>query len=45
MQSISILIDLGSTHSYVILRIIEGCGLKSNKHVKSWLVQLATDAK
>ena len=39
---VSILIDLGSTHSYVMKRIVESCCLIKKKHDKSWLVQLAT---
>ena len=34
-KSISILIDHGSTHSCVTLRIIESCHLKRKKHAKS----------
>jgi hypothetical protein len=41
-QSISILIDLGSNHSYVMSRIVEVCCLAKKKHDKSWLVQLVT---
>ena len=44
-QSIFILIDPGSTHSYVTLIIVKSYGLKRNKHAKSWLVQLATITK
>lgn len=45
MQSISVLINPGSTHSYASVRIAKSCGLKGKKHVKSWLVQLATGTK
>lgn len=34
-QYVSILIDLGSTHSYVTLRIVENCPLIKKKHGKS----------
>ena len=42
-QSVSILIDPGSPHSYISPRVVKICTLKKVKHVKSWLVQLATD--
>lgn len=45
MHSLFILIDLGSTDSYVTPKIVEGCGLRKKKHDKSWLVQLATRTK
>lgn len=35
MQSMFVLIYLGPTHSYVTLRITEGCSLERKKHVKS----------
>ena len=41
-QSVSILIDPGSTHSYITPKIVEICAFKKSKHSKSWLVQLAT---
>ena len=41
-QSVSILIDPGSTHSYITPRVVEICAFKKVKHSKSWLVQLAT---
>ena len=41
-QSVSILIYLGSTHSYIIPRLVEICAFKKVNHRKSWLVQLAT---
>ena len=44
-QSISILIDPGSTHSYINPRVVEICAFKKVKHRKSWLVQLATGTK
>ena len=44
-QSISILIDLGSTHSYIAPKIVEICASKKLKHSKPWLVQLATRTK
>lgn len=34
MQSISILANPGSTHSYIAMRISKGCGLKRKKHEK-----------
>ena len=44
-QSISILINPSSTHSYIIPRVVEICSFKKVKHSKSWLVQLATGTK
>src|SRR5713226_2014168 len=44
-QSVSILIDPGSTHSYITPRVVEMCAFKKVKHRKSWLVQLATWTK
>ena len=44
-QSIYILIDPGSTHSYITPRVVEICAFKKVKHRKSWLVQLATRTK
>ena len=44
-QSVSILIDPGSTHSYITPILVEICALKKVKHSKSWLVQLATGTK
>ena len=44
-QSFSILIDPGSTHSYIAPRVVESCAFKKVKHRKSWLVQLATGNK
>ena len=42
---ISILIDLGSTHSYIAPRVVEICDFKKVNHSKSWLVQLDTRTK
>ena len=44
-QSVSILIDPGTTHSYITPRIVEICAFKKLKHNKSWLVQLAIGTK
>ena len=44
-KSVSILIDPGSTHSYITSRVVEVCAFKKLKHNKSWLVQLATRTK
>ena len=46
-QSISILIDPGSTHSCINItpRVVEVCAFKKVKHSKSWLVQLASGTK
>ena len=44
-QSVSILIDPSSTHSYITPRVVEICAFKKVKHRKSWLVQLATGTK
>ena len=44
-QSVSILIDPGSTHSYITPRVVEICAFRRIKHKKSWLVQLATRMK
>ena len=44
-QSVSILIELGYTHSYITPRVVESCAFKKVKHRKSWLVQLATGTK
>ena len=35
-QSISILIDLGSTHNYITPRVVEICAFEKVKHRKSW---------
>ena len=44
-QSISILINPGSTHSYISPRVVGICAFKKLKHSKSWLFQLATATK
>ena len=44
-QSVSILIDPESTHSYITPRIVESRAFKKLKHSKSWLVQLAIGSK
>ena len=44
-QSISILIDPSSTHSYITPRVVDICAFKKAKHRKPWLVQLATGTK
>ena len=44
-KSVSILIEPGSTHSYITPRVVERCAFKKVKHRKSWLVQLATGTK
>ena len=44
-QSVSILIDPSSTHSYITPRVVEICAFKKLKHIESWLVQLATGTK
>jgi hypothetical protein len=44
-QPIAILIDYGSSNSYINHNIVEIFGLQRSKHKKSWLVQLATWAK
>jgi hypothetical protein len=42
---VSILIDPGSNLSYASPQTIEKCKLQQFKHVKSWLVQLASGTK
>ena len=42
---ISILIDLGSTMSYVTPRVVDSNKIKKVNHAKSWLAQLATGTK
>jgi hypothetical protein len=42
---VPILFDLASNLSYVSHQTIEKCKLQQVKHVKSWLVQLATGTK
>ena len=44
-KSYFVLIDPGSTHSYITPRVVEMCAFKKLKHSKSWLVQLATGNK
>ena len=44
-QSISILIDPRSTHSYITPRLVEICDFKKDKHRKPSLVRLATGTK
>ena len=44
-QTIYILINPGSTHSYITPRVVEICYLNKSKHRKYWLVQLATRTK
>jgi hypothetical protein len=44
-QTITILIDSGSSHSYIDPRMVESLHLLTRKHGKAWLVQLATGAK
>ena len=43
-QSVYVLMDPGSTHSYITPRVVEICAFKRLKH-KSWSVQLATGTK
>jgi hypothetical protein len=42
---VSILIDHGSNLSYVAPQTLEKCKLQQVKHVKSWLLKLATRTK
>ena len=44
-QSVSVLIDPRSTHSYITPRVVEICSFKKLNHSESWLVQLATGTK
>jgi hypothetical protein len=44
-QTISILIDLGASHSYIDPKMMESFHFPRRKHGKYWLVQLATRAK
>ena len=44
-KSIFILIDPGSTHSYITPRVVEICAFKKVNDRKSWLFQLATGTK
>ena len=40
-----ILVDPGSTHSYITPRVVEICAFNKARHRKSWLVHLATGTK
>jgi hypothetical protein len=44
-QTISILIDSGSSYSYIDPKMVESLHLPRSKHGKSWLVQLGIRAK
>jgi hypothetical protein len=44
-QTITILIDSGTSHSYIDPRMVESFHFMRSKHGKYWLVQLATGAK
>jgi hypothetical protein len=44
-RSLVILIDSGASHSYVDPRVVDSLHLMRRKHLKSWLVQLATGTK
>ena len=44
-QYVYVLIEPGYTHSYITPRIVEICAFNKLKHIKSWLVQLATRTK
>ena len=44
-QSVSILIDRGSTHIYITPRVVDICVFKKVKHRKYWLIQLAIGTK
>ena len=44
-QTVSVLVDLGASLSYISPKYVEICKLQSQKFRKSWLVQLATGAK
>jgi hypothetical protein len=44
-QTLAILIDLGSSHSYIDPKMVESLQFPRRKHGKSWLVQLATGAR
>jgi hypothetical protein len=41
-QNLAILIDSGSSHSYIDAKMVEIFQFPRSKHGKSWLVQLAT---
>jgi hypothetical protein len=44
-HAFTILIDSGDSHSYIDPKVVERLQFPRIKHVKSWLVQLATGAK
>lgn len=44
-RSVSVLVDLGATLSYVSPKVVEKCNLQSVKFKSPWLVQLATREK
>jgi hypothetical protein len=44
-HAFTILIDSGASHTYIDPKVVERLQLPRSKHVKSWLVQLATGAK
>ena len=44
-HNVSVLIDPGSTHSYITPGLVEIGILKKSKHRRTWLVQLATGTK
>ena len=44
-KSIYILIESGSTHSYVFIEVVEYCFLRKVQYNKSWLVQIDTNTK
>lgn len=41
-QSLSILIDPWSNHSYITPKIVKDYSLEKSRHIESWLVQVAT---
>ena len=44
-QTVSVLIDPGSTHNYITYGLVEMCILKNSKNRISWLVRLDTKTK
>lgn len=44
-QSIYVLIDPGSSHSSVTLKVVANCSLEKRKHSKPWLIQLTIGTK
>ena len=44
-KSLSILIDLGSNHSYVTPKLGKSCSFGKMMHNKSWIVKLSTGTK